>query len=470
MKIVILGGGPSGLGVAWGLVERGHKDIVIVERNSQLGGLSGSFTVGHSTLDFGPHRFSPEYPELVEKVRTILGKELLEVPNEHAVVFNNHVYRYPPVISDFFNVPTAWITFRVILSFVWERVKFYAKRWMGQKASPATFESIIVSRFGRELYEKVVKPISFKVWGDPKSLDPEFANLRFSVPTIVQWGKKLVGHQDTFNDKVFYYPRKGFQQLWDVLGDHLRRQGVKILLSSQATEVEIQNGRAVSVKIQSEGESHHFATDWVVSTIPTQHFVKVMRPNPLRESNISMQKFANRGMLLVYFLVKKSQSLPARVVVAPESKYLFNRLSEQNQFSRDTVPAGKSAVLADVLADVGSETWNMSDSYLIEKITQEIESCGFFAEHEIEEAKVFRVPIAYPLPTTERELEQKKFNDAVLNIENVICTGRFASSDYNNSHTALNKGILAAAMMTELKATGEWYHVADSLRKTAIRD
>ncbi len=470
MKIVILGGGPSGLGVAWGLVERGHKDIVIVERNAQLGGLSGSFKVGGSTLDFGPHRFSPEFPDLVEKIKAVLGDDLLEVSNEHAVVFRNRVYRYPPVISDFLNWPTVWTSCRVVASFIWERTKFWAKKITGQKAPAPTFENIIVSRFGRELYEKVVRPIALKVWGEPSSLDPEFANLRFSVPTIVQWGKKLLGTKDTFNDKVFFYPRLGFQQIWDRLGEELKKNGVEILLNCKATEIEVKDGQAVSVKVEGEGQKQHFATSYVVSTIPTQQFVRILKPNPLLPADLLMKRFDNRGMILVYFLAKKSESLPARVVIAPESKYLFNRLSEQNQFSRDTVPAGKSAVLADVLADVGSVTWNLSDEVILKTVATQIADCGFIQENEIEEAKVFRVPVAYPLPTSARELEQKKFNDAISQVRNVVCTGRFASSDYNNCHTALHKGLLAAAAITENVGTGEWYRMADGLRKTAIRD
>jgi protoporphyrinogen oxidase len=122
MKTVILGGGPSGLGVAWGLVDAGQKDIIIVEKAAQLGGLSGSFNFAGAIVDYGPHRLSPEYADIVQKAKALLGEELLEVPNDHAVVFKNRVYRYPPVIIDFLNLSTVISSLGAVSSFLWNRL------------------------------------------------------------------------------------------------------------------------------------------------------------------------------------------------------------------------------------------------------------------------------------------------------------------------------------------------------------
>jgi protoporphyrinogen oxidase len=465
MKTVILGGGPSGLGVAWGLVEAGVRDIVIVEKNAKLGGLSGSFVEQGITLDFGPHRLSPEYPDLVEKIKKLLGTDLLEVENHHAVVFQNHVYRYPPVLADFLNLSTMLTSVKVLASFFAERFKstFRPRR-------TDTFESVIISRFGRSFYDKVVRPMSTKVWGDPTTLDADFAKLRFSVPTMVQWFKKFIGHRDTFNDKVFYYPRQGFQQLWDVLGEHLKSRGVKIILGATPTSLRLEGDRAVAMTMDRAGSTEEIPVNWVISTIPTQHFTRLLVPNPLSASELLAHKFHNRGMILALFVVKKPKSLPARVIVFPEAKYVFNRLSEQNQFSRTTVPGERSAILADIITDVDSAHWKENDETLLKVVEEQIRGCGFFTAEEVESKRIFRVPIAYPLPSIDRESAQQRFNELVSRMENILCTGRFASSDYNNCHTALKKGIMAARTVVEQRALRDWYPMAESIRKTAIRD
>lgn len=466
MKTVILGAGASGLGVALGLVEKGVKDVVVIEKEAVVGGLSGSVKIGENTVDFGPHRFSPEYPDLADKMKSFLGEDWLEVSNDHAVVFKGRVYRYPPVIADFLNVSTMLICVRTLASFFWCRLASL----FGKKNQDETFESIIVSRFGRVLYDEVVKPMSWKVWGDPKTLDPQFAKLRFSVPTIVQWWRKLVGTTKEFNDKVFYYPRRGFQQLWDRLADHLKEKGVEIWCGAQVKTIETEKGRVVGLTVLKDGKEVQVPIKNLVSTIPTQAFTRLLKPSPLSASEMMGAKFQNRGMLLVYYLLKKEKTLPARVVIFPETNYLFNRLSEQNQFSRDTVAAGHSVILADVLADVGTETWNIKDGDLIRQCTEQLLRLGFVSAADIVETKVLRFPIAYPLPTRAREEDQRKFNRILGNFENLICTGRFASSDYNNSHTALRKGLMAAEAIASDQQPSEWYETAEKIRQTAIRD
>ena len=42
MKIIVLGGGPCGLGAAWRLAELGHEDWLLFEKGDQWGGPGGS--------------------------------------------------------------------------------------------------------------------------------------------------------------------------------------------------------------------------------------------------------------------------------------------------------------------------------------------------------------------------------------------------------------------------------------------
>jgi protoporphyrinogen oxidase len=309
-----------------------------------------------------------------------------------------------------------------------------------------------------------------KVWGNPSELDPSFAKLRFSVPTIVQWTKKLIGHTGNFNDKVFYYPKNGFQEMWDRIGEHLTKNGVKILLNAEVTELQVSGNRAQKITIKQKGEISAYPTEWVVSTIPTSSFLKVMSP----KASLDLQSYSfsmkNKGMLLACFLVKKEKSLPARVVILPEGKYCFNRLSEQNQFSRFTVPKGYSVVTADVLTELNSPLWKKNEKDLLGEIQKQIEDCGFFGANEVAQSEICRIDTAYPIPTKEREEAQERFNEHMGQFENILCTGRFASSDYNNSHTALKKGLMAADFIVKENELKDWYLAAEGIRKTAIRD
>ncbi|MGI9291690.1 MAG: FAD-dependent oxidoreductase, partial [Gammaproteobacteria bacterium] len=52
---MILGGGLSGLAVAYTLAEQGWNNITVVERNAEAGGLAGSFERDGNVYPLGYH-------------------------------------------------------------------------------------------------------------------------------------------------------------------------------------------------------------------------------------------------------------------------------------------------------------------------------------------------------------------------------------------------------------------------------
>ncbi|MBI4405224.1 MAG: hypothetical protein HY537_13765, partial [Deltaproteobacteria bacterium] len=307
----------------------------------------------------------------------------------------------------------------------------------------------------------------YKTWGPPKLLAPQFADLRFSVPTFVQWGKKIINHKDSFNDTLFYYPKNGFQQLWDRLAEKLQAYGMRIVYGATVERLNVQNQRAVSVTISQNGTQEEIPSEWVVSTVPAPQFIKTadgLAPKGLATS------FPCRGLLIVIFFIDQEQCLPARVVICPESRFLFNRLTEQNQFSRETVPSGKSVVLADIIIENDSSLWERSDEDIIQLTSRQFVETGLVSAHQIKSTFLVRVDEAYPLPSTARELAQQQLNQAVQKFENIVTTGRFASSDYNNSHTAMKKGMLLAQWLVQKKTLAGWFDAAEQLRQRPIRD
>ena len=56
IPIYVLGGGPAGLAAAYELTKQGQS-VVVVERDSRVGGLAKSINYQGFILDYGPHRF-----------------------------------------------------------------------------------------------------------------------------------------------------------------------------------------------------------------------------------------------------------------------------------------------------------------------------------------------------------------------------------------------------------------------------
>ena len=62
-RAIILGSGPTGLITAWKLLEKG-LDVLIIEKNSNSGGLCRSWKHNGFILDTGPHIFHTPDEEL----------------------------------------------------------------------------------------------------------------------------------------------------------------------------------------------------------------------------------------------------------------------------------------------------------------------------------------------------------------------------------------------------------------------
>lgn len=468
-KHVILGGGPSGLGVAWGLVEKGHSDILILELKDKLGGLSASFTMHGLTLDYGPHRFSPQIFEVLEKIKKLLGQDLMKAPNIHAVYFEHQLYCYPPRLIDFLNINSLLLTAEFGISWMWARLKNSCRNLFTVNDNHQDFEGILISNFGWKFVHKVAKPMIRKVWGDV-DLASEFTTVRFSLPSVTRIIKKILNPESDFNHSVFYYPRQGFQKIWDEIGNYLVSRGVEIHTNSIIERVEISGRRVKRITYSCNGKQEQADVDWLISTIPSMALLDVLNPNPFEELGLLHEDFSCRALILVISVLKKPDVLPARVMIFPEGNIVFNRLSEQNKFSRELVPDNHAAVTADIITNLDSDLYKKSDAEIQQIVVDQIIKIGFFRREDLKEVFTVRVPEAYPIPTISRREAQKKLDKGVKRIENLILTGRFASSDYNNSHNALAKGFLAAKVINQEKTIDDWERDGAPLGNLPIQD
>ena len=78
-KIVVIGGGVSGLSVAWKLSEKGYE-VKVIEMDKFIGGLARSIKIENYFFDIGPHSFFSEDKEVFQKVMDLFKSEPGEIP------------------------------------------------------------------------------------------------------------------------------------------------------------------------------------------------------------------------------------------------------------------------------------------------------------------------------------------------------------------------------------------------------
>ena len=211
-KILVLGGGLSGLGFAWGIKEKlPEMNVEIIEKSSSAGGLATSFIEEDKYyLDFGPHLLTVENEELMKKMHFLLGENLIKLNRSCLLYFNDRYITYPPSPKNILELgfKTAFLS---ALS--------YLKCQIFPPDKLDTFEGYSKYNFGEYLHKIFFKPYTENFWGikcedlASKWADARIAKMSF-VKGVLSLLLKSVKNTSIDRDKLpIYYAKKGFGEI-----------------------------------------------------------------------------------------------------------------------------------------------------------------------------------------------------------------------------------------------------------------
>jgi protoporphyrinogen oxidase len=443
---VILGAGATGLGTALGLALHGYGGrVLLVEKKAVPGGLAGSFRWKHHTVDHGPHRLSPNITRIRVLAEELLGPDCLIKKSQHGVQFGGKLYQFPPRVIDWITPASLWHAAAFVASFLAAQLG-----WIVWRFSPDTFETTVVRKFGRRFFERIAAPMAEKVWTDPAEIDPAFVNQRFAQVHPVEVLKRLAFPRQELNPSIFYYPRRGYQQLWDSLADYLVREGQTILYDSQPTRLEVERDRIVRITVVGpDGERTVEGPDLtVVSTLPIASLVGLLAGLDTAALREHVRELKIRSMILALFEFDLPRALPYRTLIFPERAICFNRLFEQNEYSRETVAAGRSVVVADVTVPRGDPRLEKSDEDLIAMVRADLAKLPYIRLDRLTDAAVKRIEFAYVVPDLATRRRIYYAHHDLKRIANLVLVGRFAVGEYDNSDYAIDNGITLGAMLS----------------------
>ena len=263
--IVILGGGPTGLGAAYMLHRSGFDDWVLYEREDVLGGLSRSFLDEKGfTWDVGGHVTFSHYGLYTGLLDDLLGPSgWIEHERESWIrllntwvpyPFQNNIHRLPPE----------------------ERCRC-AEGLIRAAVRPAddgfaSFDDFILRTFGEGIADLFMRPYNHKVWACPPSaLDSGWIAERVSVPDPVRVAHNLaLGADDVAwgpNNK-FRFPRSGGTgAIWGALAGRL--PGAKVMTCREAVDLDV---RAKVVRFADGTERNYEA---LISTLPLDRLAAI---------------------------------------------------------------------------------------------------------------------------------------------------------------------------------------------------
>jgi len=447
MKIVIIGAGVTGLAVAWKLAK--DHEVVILERRDRIGGIATTFKHQNFLLDSGPHKIYSLIPGILDEMRALLGSEATTIPKTSGVVIAGKRLDYPIRFTDLFLKLSPLTSLKLGMGFGIALLLSFVR-----KKKIISYADYFRANFGVPAYELVFKPMAWKAWGDPETLTEELARKRSPYSGVLKMLKSMIVKDSKLSAENFYYPRQGFIEMSNILLKNVLNSGGNIIYNADVKKFDTSENKITHVEFEHEGHTKKIDAGFVVSSAPVTFLPSMFNAPPEVMTAASELKF--RSLLLIYVLVNKSQVMQDVWTFVPDRNFIFQRISEQKNFSKSMGPENQTVLITEVMCVYNDSMWNAPEDELYRKVIPDLVKAGFVKDGEASGFYVLRLKNIYPV----YEIGYKEKLNTILGYtdqyENFITIGRLGLFNYNNTDHCIDMAIWASNHIRSRKPIKDW--------------
>ncbi len=451
-RVVILGAGPAGLGAAAELAERA-VEVVVVERADAVGGNAGSFELAGLRVDYGSHRLHPATdPAILRRLRELLGGDLLERPRHGRIHLLGRWIHFPLRPLDLaLRLPPRFAAGAASDAL---RKALLAPR--APYAGEESFASVLERGLGRTICRDFYFPYARKIWGlEPEEISPVQARRRVAAGSAAKLLRRLLpGGRETAAPKgTFFYPRRGFGQISERLGDAALAAGARLALGTAVRRVAIQPGGGFEVEVERKSASRAISADHVWSTIPAADLAQLVDPRASDEVRHAAARLELRAMLLVYLVLEQDRFSEYDAHYFPAADIPFTRVSEPKNYAGLEEPRGRTVLCAEIPCSTADPVWPMEAQALRDVFVDGLGRAGLPVTRPILEVAVRRLPAAYPIYRCGYEAHFERLDAWLAGLEGLLSFGRQGLFAHDNAHHAL---YMARAAVDCLRSDGRF--------------
>ena len=356
-RVVIVGGGISGLSTAYFLAKRNLKPVVL-ERERETGGLGRCHRVDNMYVDSGYHIIFKRDEHILTLLKELgLEKDLVWGNLDFRLVAGGKDIYFSPfriLSSRFLSFSEKMSLAKIYLKMKnlreWKHLdKFTAKEWIMKNGSPA-------------IYKKIFEPIIEAKWG------------KDSAKSSAAWFYgRLKPRSDSRNifggrEKAGYL-KGSFKKLFSALEREIKKRDGEIVTSANVRKISIEGGRVVSVEWERGKLTKKLKTDLVVSTIPVEELLRVSHlPADFAKR---LEKIRYKAVICVTFGLEKAVTNSFRSVFS--ERRAFGGLVEMTNLIDKRYFKGNHILYAFSFLDTGEKLWNLKDGEVIEACVDELE-------------------------------------------------------------------------------------------------
>jgi protoporphyrinogen oxidase len=484
--VVIAGAGPAGLTAAFELLQRSNSIPIVLEADSQVGGISKTVNYRGNRMDLGGHRFFSKSDWVMRWWQNILPvcgaefdvnvavrtayqggskefiPEITASPSSDSVMlvrqrlsrifYRRRFFDYPLKINaNTINNMGLIETLRIGLS--------YGHAQLAHVRPEKTLEDFFINRFGRRLYHTFFKDYTEKVWGVPcREISAEWGAQRIKGLSIT----KAVAHallscfrsagdtsqKDTETSLIerFLYPKRGPGQMWEEVARRVTLRGGTIHLNHRVVGIDRHGFEIKAIKVSdgATGSVRTLPCDQFISTIPVRDLTRLLEPADAQIARIA-DGLPYRDFITAGLLVRKMNGAgvrrgrtsgngmpPDNWIYIQEPDVRIGRLQIFNNWSSAMVADPDTIWLGlEYFCREGDDLWSMDDAHFVDFAAGELEKIGLIDRRNVIDGTVVRVPKAYPAYFGEYA-EFGKVRAYLDQFSNLYPVGRNGMHRYNN--------------------------------------
>lgn len=477
-RVIIIGAGPAGLTAGYELLKENNNEyeVIILEEENQVGGISKTVRYNGNRMDIGGHRFfskdenvmdfwqelmpiqgAPSYDDKKLNREKPLVKDGPDPEKEDKVMLVRDRVSRIYYLKKFFDYPVSLKleTFTNMGLIRTIKAGFSYLKSIFVKKKETSLENFYINRFGKVLYGMFFEKYTEKLWGrHPSVISADWGSQRVKGLSITAVIKDMF--RKIFNPKSnkvetslieqFWYPKYGPGQLWENLADEIEKNGGKILKQHSVQKINLKENKITSVECVCDGKIEVFEGDIFISSMPLKDLVEDMKEEPVPEdikniaTGLPYRDFMTVGLLLKKLDLKNKTKIKTLGNIVPdcwiyvqEPDVKLGRIQIFNNWSPYMVsnPEKNVWIGLEYFCNEGDEYWNMSDEEFTKFAIKELVSMGVIEESDVLDSHRERVKKAYPAYfDTYSEID--KLIEYLNGFENLYCVGRNGQHRYNN--------------------------------------
>ncbi len=446
-RIVILGGGPTGLGAAYKLKELGYSNWTLYEKHDYAGGHSTTHTDKQGFLwDEGGHVLFSHFSYYDKFVAEVLKDDYFSHERESWIALPSARVPYP-FQNNIRHLPHDL------------RVKCLvglAQASYAPRTNTANFREWIIATFGEGIAETFMLDYNAEVWAvPPEMMSQGWIAERVSVVSFESALANVIHERDDVawgpNNK-FIFPKYGgtgeiYRRGAALFSDHMSYGKKATKISFTKKEVTFEDGEVVSY-------------DYLINTIPLTKIAEIAEDMP-EDVRMAASDLTYNSVVIIGLGLEKKIETSVCWEYYPDPSVPFNRLTYFHNYSPHNVPNADTEKYSSLMLEVCHSSFKkINMASVVEDSIDGLIKYGIIEEGDrkkIISKTVFDIEYGYPIPTLDRDELLAKVQPYLMK-NNVYSRGRYGAWKYeiSNMDHCFMQGVEAVANIVDGSKEEVW--------------